>query len=76
MESSIFNLIMAISFILIIFLLITEELREKERNVWNDGCCSKCKTRWVLIHTDIHGGRGYTCCNGHHCTINCNIDKA
>lgn len=36
-----------------------------ERRDWNGGLCRWCGSPWVYFDTDSHGGRGYSCGEGH-----------
>lgn len=62
--------------LLIVIVMAVFLVRQKEKEIWNNGHCSKCETKWTLFDYDSHGSRGYYCtkCN-RYIWISYNIDK-
>ena len=66
-----------IAYIFIIGLIIWEvvSIRETEDEIWNNGRCPICNSKWELYDADAHGDRMYKCGKGHQCNISTNADK-
>ena len=73
---SVFALLLC--FIVMLFLVVgTAIALTEEKEVWNEGKCETCNTKWKHFDTASDGSRGYICSCGnyHHCWISFKVDK-